>query len=845
MDPQPLSRVINAPIISSFLSSDPSHLSILDTLLESRITGVDSEIRTECENGTVTRFPVLILCLDGLERLLENNRTAKELLEEKIRAEGGQPGIYGRREQGLAVARTRILTTRGGDDDVEELKKRLEAEHAEEKKKLKGQLEAEYATSNAKLREEIKIDAREKLAKREQELQAEAAKELAKLKSEVLTDATKDVAKQSAVFAEEFARCEKLREENAAEQLAKEKGKLEKAAAQELTKEKKKLEKRAAKELAKLEQDLKSKAADDIDDWKKKMLVMNEEEMWKLKKKLREDGREEQEKLLQKQRSENAENDDKMKEKLENLEKLSRQLQLWSDKFNNQKDQLQQNILAFTKKTSLQYDDITMSRLTAVKVLAKHEPIFETYKELCVQALAKYKRDLKGQYQAHLNDIELECRDWLRTHAGQGLRIEVLDGLGKTMERAKTFDGRIPLIKENVGVRITQEVLDHEAAKIMGEFKELEGKNIFDGGLRAPPLDAQAKNVERKVQEVQEGDIRTNVSISAGPNALPGNAIDRNIPVTSLKEPQEKQNIVLAPKDTYRGFAEIQKQSEDMKSAISKPGIGKALGELSSSPEAPGGAELRERQANIGQALHSKNVSSGVSETGPPKLQQASSWYAAKENAPMHTTNANQVINRACEGAVQVRMDPNAPDSRSAVKDTVIKLTIAEMRRANQANAIKSNVPSTIQLGKETETREAPGEFSFANTRSDGSTTRVEVEGLTTPGPSKEAAPGPTMERLQHTDEVNENTKLGKIESKDEQIMQLEHLASRGFASKQELFETRYSGKTVTEIYGILQRGNGAKSGNGAKRKRRSDSNGSEGMRSRKKTDQRPTILLE
>lgn len=149
---QPLSNVINASVISAFLSSDRSHISIFDTLLGCRITGVDSEIRTEYENGKVVRFPVLTLCLDGLDRLLEKHELARQMLQEKINAEGGRPGVYGKLVQSLPIARTGFLCAgQGGGDELVALKEKMKVDNAEDLAKLKDQLEAEYAEKKAQL----------------------------------------------------------------------------------------------------------------------------------------------------------------------------------------------------------------------------------------------------------------------------------------------------------------------------------------------------------------------------------------------------------------------------------------------------------------------------------------------------------------------------------------------------------------------------------------------------------------------------------------------------------------------------------------------------------------------
>jgi len=148
--PQSLSAVINAPTISSFFSSDASHLSIFDTLLESHVTGVDSEIRTEYEGGKAIRFPVLTLCLDGLDRLLEKHELARQELQKKIDLEGGNPGVCDKLIQSLPLARMGFLSAAVGGDRLQELQGKMEADNAENLAKLKSRLEAEYAEKEEK-----------------------------------------------------------------------------------------------------------------------------------------------------------------------------------------------------------------------------------------------------------------------------------------------------------------------------------------------------------------------------------------------------------------------------------------------------------------------------------------------------------------------------------------------------------------------------------------------------------------------------------------------------------------------------------------------------------------------
>lgn len=141
--PKPLSSVINAASLSSFFSSNPSHLEIFNTLLESRVIGVDSEIRTERENDNIIRFPVLTLCLDGLDRLLEKHELAKQSIQGKVYA-GANPSARGKLIQNLPVTRMGFLTASKTREDLEALKRRMEDENSRELARMKTKLQAEY-----------------------------------------------------------------------------------------------------------------------------------------------------------------------------------------------------------------------------------------------------------------------------------------------------------------------------------------------------------------------------------------------------------------------------------------------------------------------------------------------------------------------------------------------------------------------------------------------------------------------------------------------------------------------------------------------------------------------------
>lgn len=118
---------------------------MIDTLLESRVTGVGFEIRTECSNGAAFHFPVLTLCLDGLSRVLEKHELAKKMMDEAIASEGGDPGVLGRLVYNLPTATTRVFSVDASGEELGELKRKMKAGNAEELLKLKDELETGYA----------------------------------------------------------------------------------------------------------------------------------------------------------------------------------------------------------------------------------------------------------------------------------------------------------------------------------------------------------------------------------------------------------------------------------------------------------------------------------------------------------------------------------------------------------------------------------------------------------------------------------------------------------------------------------------------------------------------------
>jgi len=412
--PQRLSAVINAPTIASFLADDPAHVAIFNTLLDLSLTGVDSEIRTEFQNGTVVRFPVLTLCLEGLERLLDKHETAKQMLQEKINAEGGLPGVYGKLIQNLPIARTGFLSAGPVSDELDLIKKNLEDAYNEKVEKL----QAKHAEELTNVRRAADI---------------EAAEELSKYKKNAYNEAKKAAA---AAMAAEFARLDKAREQEATR--------------------------------------LKEKAKEDI-----------------------------------------------VQIRADTMAKCTRALEIQQKQHNtNYKERLKLNATAFQLFQDKWYIDVKLENQsnaripypTAAKLISENTKMFKQYKDLCMKALKKYKRELKENYQAHLHDIELECRQWLKDNASGRLGAkEASVGLKQTLHRERAWESATVLTNglrgnlENPSVYMALDELVEEASEIMAEYQTLQQKDISDGGLGLQPVEFQNAVIEAAIQVRQSG----------------------------------------------------------------------------------------------------------------------------------------------------------------------------------------------------------------------------------------------------------------------------------------------------------------------------------------------------
>ena len=357
---QKLSEVINASTIAGFLASDPAHVAIFDTLLNLPLTGVDAEIRSEFANGTVVRFPVLTLCLEGLERLLDKHELAKQVLQEKIDSEGRQPGVNENLVQNLPIARIGLLSAGPVSDELGSIKMNLEAAYNEKLKRI----EAKHAQELANIRIQVK--------------------------------------------------------EN----------------------------------MVRLRAGTMAKYGKPLEEQQKQHTI-------------------------------------------------------------NYKSRMQLNTKTFQLLLDKWYIDVKseggaserMPYRTAAKLISEDPKMFNTYKGLCIQAVKKYKRELKDQYRTHLHDIELECRQWLKDNASGRLGAEeASDGLKQTLFGARAWDavsilnpGRKDKM-ENPSIYLRQDEMEEEVSEMRAEFHALQQKDVSEGGLDLQPVQFQNGLLEAAIQ---------------------------------------------------------------------------------------------------------------------------------------------------------------------------------------------------------------------------------------------------------------------------------------------------------------------------------------------------------
>lgn len=133
-----------------------------------------------------------------------------------------------------------------------------------------------------------------------------------------------------------------------------------------------------------------------------------------------------------------------------------------------------------------------LTRKSLAKILGSTPHICKEFQDMCAQRLEDYQADLKSQYRKHIDDVELECRDWLKKIARVGPRMELLDGVENTIAKAKQYEGKIPEITQNLSHTITNEVLESEKKALERRFEEMLSIGLHEGGLAyAPPVDVQ------------------------------------------------------------------------------------------------------------------------------------------------------------------------------------------------------------------------------------------------------------------------------------------------------------------------------------------------------------------
>ncbi|KAI9053295.1 hypothetical protein LZ554_002258 [Drepanopeziza brunnea f. sp. 'monogermtubi'] len=138
------------------------------------------------------------------------------------------------------------------------------------------------------------------------------------------------------------------------------------------------------------------------------------------------------------------------------------------------------------------------------KLLSKSPEIFQEYQDICEKSLIKYQADLKRQYRKHIEDVEFECRDWLKQNVRAGLSITVLDGLRTTIARAKDFQGDIPRVTKDVGDMITSDMLHAEKEEMAKNVEAAAAKDLEENMASYLPEKIQL-NVQQLESSVDDG----------------------------------------------------------------------------------------------------------------------------------------------------------------------------------------------------------------------------------------------------------------------------------------------------------------------------------------------------
>ena len=95
-------------------------------------------------------------------------------------------------------------------------------------------------------------------------------------------------------------------------------------------------------------------------------------------------------------------------------------------------------------------------------------------------ALTTYKRELKSQYQKHLDCIESELRDWLDS-GSSNLTAVNFDSTISSFIKAKQFDGKLPEIDREAISNMIQTAaskafdVENRLSRIEARLEQLEG----------------------------------------------------------------------------------------------------------------------------------------------------------------------------------------------------------------------------------------------------------------------------------------------------------------------------------------------------------------------------------
>ena len=84
-------------------------------------------------------------------------------------------------------------------------------------------------------------------------------------------------------------------------------------------------------------------------------------------------------------------------------------------------------------KVNIRRRGITLNDSDTLKLISQTPKVSHVYRELCVEALRLYKKDLKAQYQQKLDEVEAEC--WER---------------GGALHNPRDFDAELPRVEADV-----------------------------------------------------------------------------------------------------------------------------------------------------------------------------------------------------------------------------------------------------------------------------------------------------------------------------------------------------------------------------------------------------------